>query len=75
MDQATRKGCNKFDKLEFLGAIQSIRQMTFKRNSILDGFRECGLVSYNPNIVLNKIQEYQPSTPPNRPSTPPNVQI
>ncbi|ERF74616.1 hypothetical protein EPUS_00746 [Endocarpon pusillum Z07020] len=49
--------------------------MTFKRNSILDGFRECGLVPYNPNIVLNKIQEYQPLTPLNRPSTPPDAQI
>ena len=49
--------------------------MTFKRNSILDGFRECGLVPYNPNIVLNKIQEYQPPTLLNRLSTPLNVQI
>ena len=43
--------------------------MTFKRNSILNEFRECGLVSYNSNIVLNKIQEYQSSSPRNRPST------
>ena len=49
--------------------------MTFKRNSILNGFRECGLVSYNSNIVLNKIQEYQSPTLPNRLSTPFDVQI
>ena len=52
--------------------------MTFKRNSILTGFRECGLISYNPNIVLNKIQDYQappPSPSRNRPSTPSEAQI
>ena len=49
--------------------------MTFKRNFILDGFRECELVSYNPNIVLNKIQEYQPPPPRNRSSTSPTTEI
>ena len=42
--------------------------MTFKRNSILDEFREYELVSYNLNIVLNKIQEYQSLSLQNRPS-------
>ena len=40
--------------------------MTFKKDSILTGFRECKLVSYNPVIVLEKIKEYQapPSSNP-----------
>jgi hypothetical protein len=58
MDQATCKECNKFDKIEFLAAIKSIRKMTFKRASILAGFQECGLVPYNPAIMLKKITEY-----------------
>ena len=33
--------------------------MTFKKDSILVGFRECGLVSYNPVIVFEKIKKYQ----------------
>ena len=49
--------------------------MTFKRSSILDGFREYGLVFYNSNIVLNKIQEYQPSLSRNRPFTSLTIEI
>ena len=52
--------------------------MTFKRNSILTGFRECELIPYNLNIVLNKIQDYQVPPPPpsrNRPFTSSEAQI
>jgi hypothetical protein len=58
VDQATRKEYNKFNKIKFLAAIKSIREMTFKRASILAGFRECRLIPYNPAIVLKKITEY-----------------
>jgi hypothetical protein len=70
VDQATRKEYSKFDKFEFLAAIKSICEMTFKRSSILAGFQEYGLVSYNPAIMLKKIKEYQPSPPLNPPSQP-----
>ena len=43
--------------------------MTFKRHHILNEFREYGLIPYNPNIVLYKIEEYQSSFSSNRPST------
>jgi hypothetical protein len=71
VDQATRKGCNKFNKIEFLTAIKSIYEMTFKRASILAGFQEYRLVPYNPAIVLKKITEYQSSLTklPSRPTT------
>ena len=74
VDHATRTGCGSFTKLEFLAAIQGIRNTTFKRNSILSSFRECGIVPYNPAIVLRKASEYQspPSLDLLRPSTPPN---
>jgi hypothetical protein len=52
--------------------------MTFKKGSILAGFREYGIVPYNPAIVLEKIKEYLPSPPPpplDQPSTPFKAQI
>jgi DDE superfamily endonuclease len=60
VDQATRTGCSNFNKLEFLAAINGIRQDTFKRHSILSAFRECGIIPYNPQIVLKKVQDYLP---------------
>ena len=39
--------------------------MTFKKDSILTGFRECGLVPYNPVIVFEKIKEHQVSSSSN----------
>jgi DDE superfamily endonuclease/Tc5 transposase DNA-binding domain len=78
LDQATRRGCGKFDKLEFLAAIQAIRDLTLKKSSILAGFRECGLFPRNPAIVIEKVKDYQPldAPPPlNRPSTPPSAEI
>jgi Tc5 transposase DNA-binding domain len=44
------KWFQRFDKREFLATITDIRRTTFKRNSILSAFRECGLVPYNPQI-------------------------
>jgi hypothetical protein len=77
LDQATRRGCGKFDKLEFLAAIQAIRDLTFKKSSILADFRECRLFPRNPAIVIKKVKDYQHlSAPPsNRPSTPPSAEI
>jgi hypothetical protein len=52
--------------------------MTFKKGSILAGFRECGIVPYNPTIVLKKIKEYLPPPPPppsDQPSTSSKAQI
>ncbi|ERF72127.1 hypothetical protein EPUS_02918 [Endocarpon pusillum Z07020] len=74
VNQATRTGCSKFDKLEFLTAIYGIRQSTFKNSSIRSSFRECGLIPYNPQLVLEKVKEYQPPPPP-RPSTPPETEF
>ena len=59
VDYASRTGCGDFNKLEFLAVISSIRQQTFKRNSILSSFRECGLVPHKPSIVLTKVYEYE----------------
>jgi DDE superfamily endonuclease len=71
VDYASRTGCGDFNKLEFLAAISSIRQQTFKKHSILSSFRQCGLVPFRPNIVLAKVQEYEAPRDPRRLSTPP----
>jgi DDE superfamily endonuclease len=71
VDYATRTGCGDFNKLEFLAAIGSIRQQTFKKNSILSSFRECGLVPYRPHVVLAKVWEYEAPSDRRRLETPP----
>jgi DDE superfamily endonuclease/Tc5 transposase DNA-binding domain len=73
VDNATRTGCSDFNKLEFLAAIHGIRQQTFKKNSILSSFRECGIVPYNPQIAIDKVQEYLSPPDLTRPSTPLNA--
>jgi hypothetical protein len=71
IDYASHIGYGDFNKLEFLAAIGSIRQQTFKRNSILSSFQECGLVPYRPSIVLTKVYEYEAPQDPRRLSMPP----
>jgi hypothetical protein len=65
VDSATRTGCSDFNKLEFLTAITSIRRQTFKPSTIVSAFRKTGLIPYNPEIVLERLQEYsaEPRTP------------
>ena len=69
VDMATRTGCTDFNKMEFLSAIASIRQQTFKPASIASSFCEIGLFPFNPEVVLRKLRELQPL----RPCTPPPV--
>ena len=52
-----RTGCTNFNKVEFLHAIKSIREKTFKGKSIRAGFRETGLIPYNPEIVIKKMRQ------------------
>ena len=47
MNQVTRTGYNKFDKLEFLTIIYEIRQSTFKKDSIRFSFCKYKLILYN----------------------------
>ena len=67
VDAAIRTGCSDFNKLEFLTALGSVREQTFKRTTILSTFRQTGLIPFNPNIVLSIL----PATTPSPPSTPP----
>ena len=51
IDAATRTGCSDFNKLEFLTALSSIREQTFKKTTVLSAFRQTGLIPFNPEIV------------------------
>ena len=64
IEATTRTGCADFDKVEFLTAIHSIRQQTFKPSTICSAFRATGLVPYNPSVVLARLRESQASTSP-----------
>jgi hypothetical protein len=44
--------------------------MIFKRSSILASFQECGLIPYNPAIILKKIKEFQAPSSLYQPMTP-----
>ena len=54
VDAATRSGCSEFNKIEFLNAIDSIRSLTFKPTTIFSAFKETGIISFDPSIVLEK---------------------
>ncbi len=63
VDDATRTGCIDLNKVEFLSALDTMQQKTFKRTSILSGFRCTRLIPYNPEVVLSKMRENQPFRP------------
>ncbi len=60
VNNVTRTGYTKFNKTEFLNAIDSIRAKTFKKNTILLSWRKSGIFPYNPNVVLTKLRENEP---------------
>jgi hypothetical protein len=74
VDAATRTGCTSFNKVEFLAAIESIRHFTFKRRTIMKGWKETGLFPPNLAIIQSNIEREsptivtQPATQPTRQS-------
>jgi len=71
IDHAVRLGDYNFGKLEFLAAFRSFRNKTFKTSTIKHGFKQTGLVSYNPEIVLEKVRANQLARAPRTPSPSP----
>jgi hypothetical protein len=65
---ASYTGIGKFTRVEFLAALRSIREKTFKIQTIRHGFRLTGIVPFNPVIILNNMAEYRPATPLRLPS-------
>lgn len=60
-----------FDKLNFLASFTTLRAKTFKTLTIFSAFRKIGLISYNLQIVLQKVclansqlSSSQPVAPP-----------
>ena len=49
----------KFNKIEFLNAIDSIRAKIFKKNPILLSWRKLGIFPYNSIVILTKLREYE----------------
>ncbi|KAJ5568130.1 hypothetical protein N7450_001957 [Penicillium hetheringtonii] len=81
--QKIRLGINHIDKLDFLTAYPQARTDAFQSETIRNSFRAAGLVPFNPEPVLSKlnIQLRTPTPPPSRssqasifcPHTPVNV--
>ena len=70
IESATLTGCSKFTKQDFLAAINSIRAKTFTLSTIQLGFRLSGIWPTNPEIVCEKLVEYDHARLPSAPSTP-----
>ncbi len=62
---------SEFGKLDFLASLTTMRAKTFKKSTILSAFKKTGLISYNPEIVLQKIRPANSQTPPFQPVTSP----
>ena len=68
INAATCTKCSDFNKLEFLAALTSIREQTFKKTTVLSAFRQTGLIPFNPEIVLSKLNK-----PMSRPGSIPSL--
>jgi len=63
---AVRDGCTRFNKVEFLSAVDEIRRQTFKESTIKSAFRKTGIVPFKPSTILSQFQspaEFEPTTP------------
>lgn len=59
VNKATRDGSGDFNKVEFLHALKEVRPKAMKVNTIRGGFRRCGLIPYNPDLVLDELRNRQ----------------
>lgn len=68
----TKSGCTKFNKVEFLAAVQSIRMQSFGANDIKTARRKAGILPGNPKIVTSLLPNPPPcrNSPRERISTP-----
>jgi DDE superfamily endonuclease/Tc5 transposase DNA-binding domain len=55
IDDAVRSGDTTFTRIEFLAALNKIRTLAFKRNTIKAAFRETGLHPFAPEIVISRL--------------------
>lgn len=55
VEETIRAGINHIDKDDFLALYQQARTTSFSSNTIQNGFRAVGLVPFNPDEVLSKL--------------------
>jgi DDE superfamily endonuclease len=72
VNETTRTGYQKYNKVEFLASINSIRKKTFKRSTIISAWRATNLIPHNPQVILDQLREAAPEPDPPRPTTPTN---
>ena len=74
VDKAIRAGQKEFNKLDFFALFPEIKAKTMLPRTISHAWRACGLMPYNPSVVLDKIIEKQAReaerTPPPVPVSP-----
>jgi DNA-binding transcriptional MerR regulator len=69
VEAASITGCQKFTKDEFLYAIATIRDKTFRPHTIKLGFRLTGLWPIDSKLITNELVEYDPYLRQVTPST------
>ena len=52
-----------FGKVEFLQHLPKIRQKAFKSQTILSGFRDCGIMPFNPDLIIKRLESRLPPEP------------
>ncbi|RKF56160.1 hypothetical protein OnM2_083043 [Erysiphe neolycopersici] len=57
IDIMVRDGLTNITKIELLGCIQEVRKKAFKVDTIRSAFKKTSIWSYNPHVVLAKIDE------------------
>jgi len=64
---ASRTGAKEIKKEDFLATIYQIRRETFRRKTILSGWRATGIYPFQPEVVLKKLRDWETtSSPPKR---------
>src|SRR6266480_6801984 len=66
VNEATRMGNRDYNRMDFFVDIERIRHQTFKELTIKSAFKKTGIWPFNPEIVLQKLKEFEPPhhTPP-----------
>lgn len=67
----TRDGVPEITKLEFFSCIEEVRTLAFKESTIKSAFAKAGIWPFNPQLILQEVQqrvaEKTPSPPPRDP--------
>jgi hypothetical protein len=55
--------CANFNKIEFLHALKGMREKAFRQTSVASAFRKTGIFPFRPDVVLQQLPDYRPTTP------------